>query len=171
MAENIMNNENTMVVKFRCPMEFVVAPEDVEKDCYEVSASHFADHADEINKLICESFGIDGAEECGLAAYLIDDDLAEKIISIIPSVENINGELCGTLTVTLREELTDIETGKLKKELIEQLDNGWGWDFNEDIVNVSGEDVYISFLCAKNGERLHVLNADEAINQTMGGIS
>lgn len=171
MAENIMKNENTIVVKFRCPMEFVVAPDDVEKDCYEVSAKHFADHADEINKLIRESFGLDGAEEYGLAAYLIDDDLAEKIVSIIPSVESIDGELRGAITVTSREPLTEIETGKLKKELIEQLDNGWGWDFNEDIVNVGGEDVYISFLCAKNGERLRVLDDDKAINQTMGGLS
>ena len=106
-----------------------------------------------------------------MAAYLIDDDLAEKIISIIPSVENIDGKLCGALTVALREEMTEIETGKLRKELIEQLDNGWGWDFNEDMVNVGGEDVYISFLCAKNGERLHVLDNTEDIKPTMGGLS
>lgn len=163
--------ENKFEMRFRCPMEFVVAPEDVEKDCYEVSASHFADHADEINKLIRESFEYDGTEDCGLAAYLIDDDLAEKIISIIPSVENIDGKLCGALIVALREELTEVETGKLRKELIEQLDNGWGYDFNEDTMNIGGEDVYISFLCAKNGERLHVLNTDEAIKPTMGGLS
>ncbi len=84
--------ENKFEMKFRCPMEFVVAPEDVEKDCYEVSAKHFTDNADEINKLIRESFGYDGTEDCGLAAYLIDDDLAEKIISIIPSVENVDGK-------------------------------------------------------------------------------
>ena len=171
MAENIMNNENTIEMKFRCPMEFVVAPEDVEKDCYEVSAKHFAAHADEINKLIRESFEYDGTEDCGLAAYLIDDDLAEKIISIIPSVENIDGELRGAITVTLREELTDIETGKLKKELIEQLDNGWGYDFNEDTMNIGSEDVYISFLCAKDGERLRVIDSAESINQAMGGLS
>lgn len=162
--------ENKFEMKFRCPMEFVVAPDDVEKDCYEVSAKHFADHADEINKLIRESFGLDGAEDCGLAAYLIDDDLAEKIVSIIPSVENVDGKLCGAINVTLHEPLTEIETGKLKKELVEQLDNGWGWDFNEDMVNVGGEDVYISFLCAKNGERLHVLDNAENIEPTMGGL-
>lgn len=163
--------ENKFEMKFRCPMEFVVAPEDVEKDCYEVSAKHFAAHADEINKLIRESFGYDGTEDCGLAAYLIDDDLAEKIISIIPSVENIDGKLCGALIVALREELTEVETGKLRKELTEQLDNGWGYDFNEDTMNIGGEDVYISFLCAKNGERLHVLDNTEDIKPTMGGLS
>ena len=163
--------ENKFEMKFRCPMEFVVAPEDVEKDCYEVSASHFAAHANEINKLIRESFEIDRTEECGLAAYLIDDDLAEKIISIMPSVEEIDGKLHGAITATLREELTDIETGKLKKELLQQLDNGWGWDFNEDIVNVGGEDVYISFLCAKDGERLRVIDSAENIKQAMGGLS
>lgn len=163
--------ENKFEMKFRCPMEFVVAPEDVEKDCYEVSAKHFADHADEINRLIRESFEYDGTEDCGLAAYLIDDDLAEKIISIIPSVENVYGKLCGAITVTSREPLTDIETGKLRKELIEQLDNGWGYDFNEDTMNIGGEDVYISFLCAKNGERLHVLDNTDDIKPTMGGLS
>lgn len=163
--------ENKFEMKFRCPMEFVPVPEDVEKDCYEVSSSRFADHTDEINKLIRESFEIDGAEECGLAAYLIDDDLAEKIISIIPSVENVNGKLCGAITVASRESLTEIETGKLKKEMIEQLDNGWGWDFNEDMVTVGGEDVYISFLCAKDGERLRVIDSAAAINQTMGGLN
>lgn len=163
--------ENTIEMKFRCPLEFVVEPEDVEKDCYEVSARHFSEYADEINKLIIESFGIYDPEECGLAAYIIDDDLAEKITKIIPSVENINGELRGLMTVTLRENLTEIEKGKLRKELVEQLDNGWGEDFNEETVNIGGKYVYISFLCAKDGERLHVLDADETINQTMGGIS
>lgn len=132
-------------------MEFVVAPEDVEEDCYEVSAKHFADHVDKINRLIRESFEYDGTEDCGLAAYLIDDDLAEKITGIIPSVENIDG--------------------KLKKELIEQLDNGWGYDFNEDTMNIGGEDVYISFLCAKDGERFRIIDSAETINQTMGGLS
>ncbi len=163
--------ENTIEMKFRCPLEFVVEPEDVEKDCYEVSARHFSEYGDEINKLIIESFGIYDPEECGLAAYIIDDDLAEKITKIIPSVENINGELRGLMTVTLRENLTEIEKGKLRKELVEQLDNGWGEDFNEETVNIGGKYVYISFLCAKDGERLHVLDADETINQTMGGIS
>ena len=163
--------ESTIEMKFRCPLEFVVEPEDVERDCYEVSARNFAEYADEINKLIIESFGIYDPEECGLAAYLIDDDLAEKIISIIPSVENINGDLRGLMTVTLREELTEAETETLRKELLKQLDSGWGEDFNEETVNIGGKYVYISFLCAKDGERLRVLDADEAINQTMGGIS
>ena len=163
--------ENTIEMKFRCPLEFIVEPEDVERDCYEVSARNFTEYADEINKLIIESFGIYDPEECGLAAYIINDNLAEKIISIIPSVENINRELRGLMTVTLREELTEAETEKLRKELLKQLDNGWGEDFNEETVNVGGKYVYISFLCAKDGERLRVLNADEAINQTMGGIS
>lgn len=163
--------ENKITIKFRCPLEFVVAPEDVEEDCYEVSAKHFAAHADEINKLIRESFEYDGTEDCGLAAHLIDDDLADKIISIIPSVENVDGKLCGAFAVTLREELTDIETGKLRKELIEQLDEGWGFDFGDDTVSIGGKDVYISFLCAKDGERLRVVDSAEAINQTMGGLS
>lgn len=162
--------ESKFEMKFRCPLEFVVEPEDVEKDSYEVSTRHFVNHADEINRLIRESFEYDGTEDCSLAAYLIDDDLAEKIISIIPSVENVDGKLCGAFDVTLHEELTDIETGKLRKELFEQLDNGWGYDFNEDTMNIGGEDVYISFLCAKDEEKLRVLDA-APIDQTMGGIS
>ena len=163
--------ENTIEMKFRCPMAFFVSPEDIHSECYEVSAQHFAEHADEINRLIIESFGIYDPDECGLAAYIIDDDLAEKIISVIPSVENINGDLRGLMTVTLRENLTEIEKGKLRKELVEQLDNGWGEDFNEETVNIGGKYVYISFLCAKDGERLRVLDTVEAINQTMGGLS
>lgn len=160
--------ENKIEMKFRCPMEFAIVS-DAAEDCIEVGAEHFADYADEINKLIIESFGIYDPNECGLAAYLIDDDLAEKIISIIPSVENVGGELRGAIIVTSREPLTEVETGKLKKELIELLDSGW--DFNENIIGVGGEDVYISFLCVKNGERLRVLDTDVAVNQTMGGIS
>lgn len=163
--------ENTIEMKFRCPLEFIVEPEDVEKDCYEVSARHFSEYADEINKLIIESFGIYDPQECGLAAYIIDDDLAEKITKIIPSVENINGELRGLMTVTLRENLTEIEIGKLRKELDEQLDNGWGDEFAEEFVTVGGKDVYISFLCAKDGEKLHIISADEEINLNMGGLS
>ena len=170
MAENITNNENAAVIKFRCPMEFFVAPEDIESDCYEVSAQHFAEHADKINKLIIESFGIYDPEQCGLAAYIIDDDLAEKIISAIPSVENINGELRGLITVTSSEELTETEMGMLRKELIRQLDNGWGQDFS-DLVTIGNEDAYISFLCAKDGEKLHVISTDEEINLNMGGLS
>lgn len=168
MADIKITNENA-VIKFRCPMEFMVAPEDVKKDAYEVSAKHFAEYADEINKLIIESFGLDGAEESGLAAYLIDDDLAEKIISIIPSVENVNGELRGLLTVTSRSELTETETETLRKELLEQLDIGWGWDFGEETVTVGGEEVYISFLCAKDGEKFRIISYSE-MDRTMGGL-
>ena len=75
------------------------------------------------------------------------------------------------MTLALRGELTEAETETLRKELVEQLDNGWGEDFNEETVNIGGKYVYISFLCAKDGERLRVLDADEAINQTMGGLS
>ena len=38
-------------------------------------------------------------------------------------------------------------------------------------MNIGGEDVYISFLCAKDGEKLRVIDSVEAINQTMGGLS
>lgn len=156
--------ENTIEMKFRCPLEFVVIPDDVDKDCFEVSARHFSEYAGEINKLIIDSFGIYDPSECGLAAYLIDDDLAEKITKIIPSVENINGELLGLMTVTSREELTDPEKETLRKELIRQLDSGWGDEIAEEFVTVGGNDVYISFLCAKDGEKLRVISADEEIN-------
>ncbi len=163
--------ENKFEMKFRCPLEFVVEPEDVEKDSYEVPASDFAKHADEINKLIRESFEYDGTEKYGLAAYLNDDNLAEKIVSIIPSVENVDGALHSALNVVLREELTDSEKERLRKNLIEQLEDGWGWEFNEDSVTVGGEEVFIAFLCAKDGERLRVVDSAGAINQTMGGLS
>ena len=105
-----------------------------------------------------------------MEAYLIDDDLAEKIISIIPSVENIDGDLRGLMTVILCEKLTESETETLRKELLKQLDSGWGEDFNEETVNIGGKYVYIVFLCAKDGEKLHILSTDDDINQTMGGI-
>lgn len=87
-----------------------------------------------------------------LAKYIHDDCGAEygvqinqKVLSIIPSVESVNGELVGCATVKLREPLTDEETAALCSHLEGQYSDGWGESFEQREIEVEDGALYVHF--------------------------
>ena len=49
----------------------------------------------------------------GLAEYIHDEALSQKVNSLYPSVENVDGELWGVMTAGLKESLSSKETAGL----------------------------------------------------------
>ena len=65
----------------------------------------------------------------GLAVYLDEGPLKEKVLSMRPAVEIWNYRLWGVLEAECREELSPEETEELKREWYGQMADGWGEGF------------------------------------------
>ncbi len=65
----------------------------------------------------------------GLARYLDEGALKEKVLGMHPAVEIWNYSLWGVLEVECREELSPEETEELKREWYGQMTDGWGEGF------------------------------------------
>lgn len=65
----------------------------------------------------------------GLAEYLDEGSLKEKVVSMHPAVEVWDDRLWGVLKVECREALSPEETERLKQEWYGQMADGWGEGF------------------------------------------
>ena len=65
----------------------------------------------------------------GLAVYLDEGPLKEKVLSMRPAVDIWKYRLWGVLEVECREELSPEETEELKREWYGQMADGWGEGF------------------------------------------
>ncbi len=61
----------------------------------------------------------------GLAEYIHDDALKEKVHSLYPTVEVVDGELWGVMTTGLKETLTGEETAALLDYVCGQNSDGY----------------------------------------------
>lgn len=87
-----------------------------------------------------------------LAEYIHDDCGAEYgvqinqiVLSVVPSVESVNGELVGCATVKLREPLTREETAALCSYLEGQYSDGWGEGFEQREIMAEDGALYVHF--------------------------
>ena len=82
----------------------------------------------------------------GLAEYLNDEGLKEKIYSMNPTVEVWRGELWGVLEVEYRGELSSKEIEDIKEYWEGQASDGWGEGLEQHGVKTAdfGE-IYVSF--------------------------
>lgn len=78
-------------------------------------------------------------EERGLAEYLNDEGLKEKIYSMNPTVEVWRGELWGVLEVEYRGELSSKEIEDIKEYWEGQASDGWGEGFEQREIKVPKE--------------------------------
>ena len=68
--------------------------------------------------------------------YHEDDSLRSKVIRAVPSVDEVNGELVGSLCVDTNAELTTEEQAKLCDYISGQYSDGWGEGFEQREVDV-----------------------------------
>lgn len=61
----------------------------------------------------------------GLAEYIHDEALKEKVYSLIPSAEVVDGELLGIMTAGLKESLSGEETAALMDYVCGQNSDGY----------------------------------------------
>lgn len=81
----------------------------------------------------------------GLAEYLDDGPLKEKVHSLYPSVEVYDGELWGVMTAGLTEPLSGEETAKLLDYVVGQNADGYGEGFEQRPIKTPDGEIYVSF--------------------------
>lgn len=82
----------------------------------------------------------------GLAEYLEEGPLKEKIVRMHPAVDAWNYCLWGVLEVECREALSPEETEQLKREWYGQMTDGWGEGFvQQEIECEEGCKLFVDF--------------------------
>ena len=77
--------------------------------------------------------------------YHEDDSLRSKVIRAVPSVDEVNGELVGSLCVDTNAELTTEEQAKLCDYISGQYSDGWGEGFEQREVDVGDGKLSVHF--------------------------
>ena len=77
--------------------------------------------------------------------YREDDSVRGKVVTAIPSVELHGNELCGCLTVELKEPLLDDEQTVLCNYITGQYSDGWGEGFEQREIDVGDGKLYVHF--------------------------
>ncbi len=160
--------------KLYCPLTFTMDSDDGSEYPEEVCSENYAGYDDEINDFIRDDLNRDeNAVERGLAAYLHDENLDEKIHSIMPMVETRNGNLYGMAIVKSYGGLDRAETHELTQYLIGQYADGYGESLEQRPITLGDDEVYISFW---NSDDTYFLKPESEVfpeqkfDQTMGGI-
>ncbi len=86
----------------------------------------------------------------GLAEYLDEGTLKEKVHSLYPSVEIIDGELWGVMTAQLRQPLSGEETAELLDFVSGQNSDGYGEGFEQRPIKTLDGEIYVSFWNSDN---------------------
>ena len=155
---------------FYCPL--VGQLDDGECDEYiDVGSGFLAAYQDQIEQGIAD----EQAPEMGdMAQYLGDDPgVADKLMSAVWTVEDMDGRLLGRIDCHLKEPLTDSELASLRDEILGQCSDGLCEGFEQRPSETDEGDLYVSywnssddyFLCTED-------ELDEHLepHQGMGGM-
>ena len=155
---------------FYCPL--VGQLDDGEYDEYiDVGSGFLTAYQDQIEQGIAD----EQAPEIGdMAQYLGDDPgVADKLMSAVWTVEDIDGKLLDRIDCHLKEPLTAEEMADLREEILGQCSDGLGEGFEQRPIDTDEGDLYVSywnssddyFLCTED-------ELDEYLepHQGMGGM-
>ena len=85
-------------------------------------------------------------EERGLMAYFDGPDAVdEKVVSIFPTVEDLDGVLCGVAVCQIRGKLSHGELTELKEYCAAQYSDSWGEGVRERPRHTEYGELYVSF--------------------------
>jgi len=113
----------------------------------------------------------------GLAEYLDEGTLKEKVYSLTPSVEIVDGELWGVMTAGLKESLSGEETAELLSFVEGQNSDGYGEGFEQRPIKTPDGEIYVSFWdsgnCSMKLEQKMKNNSPDSgySGPVMGGMS
>lgn len=131
---------------------------DLENESEDLSSAELLEYEDEILALI-EAYKSPDEGERGLAVYLHDDALSEKIYSINPTVEERNGELWCVTEVQTHGDLSPSEFAELIDWITGQLSDGWGEGMEQREIKVDSGELYVSFW--DYSDRFSIMPEDE----------
>ncbi len=80
-----------------------------------------------------------------LAEYIRDNALNDKVYSIYPAVEIVDGELWGVMTAGLKESLSGEETAELLNFVTGQNSDGYGEGLEQRPIKTPDGEIYVSF--------------------------
>lgn len=111
--------------------------------------SELADYEEQIQKAILKAKHVE-AEPRGLMHYFDGNrQVAAKVISAFPRVQNIRGELFGVLECSIFQPLTQSEIYELKNFWDGQMSDGWGEGFEQRPIYTREGELYVSFCADK----------------------
>ncbi len=126
-----------------------------EEESFEVDGWILKHYADEIQKQV-ELSQAELAAECGLAAYIYETSLAQKVKSITVGVAVIDDMLYSKTKVESYGAFCDDELHALKEYLIGQFADGWGEGFEQTGIPLSEETLYVHFYQLKREFALYM---------------
>lgn len=111
----------------------------------------------------------------GLAMYLDKQLLKQRVVSMFPGIEEVNGCLYGVMTVVSHGELTPQEMEAVMAGWSGQASDGWGEGFEQREIEAEEGELYVSFW--HSGEDFEILPEDvfldrlrESSGPQMGGM-
>ncbi len=108
-----------------------------------------APYADEINQAIAGSLATETPR--GLMDYWDGSDaVGEKVVSLKPSIDFVDGELMGLCDMACKDGLTPGELAEVKDYLSGQYSDGWGEGFEQRPIKTPDGELYISFWNSEN---------------------
>ena len=111
--------------------------------------SELADYEEQIQKAILKERHVE-EEPRGLMHYFDGNrQVAAKVISAFPRVQNIRGELFGVLECSICQPLTQSEIYELKNFWDGQMSDGWGEGFEQRPIYTQEGELYVSFCADK----------------------
>lgn len=110
----------------------------------ELNSAELCAYEDEILEMI-QKERLDSEGDRGLAVYLYNAVLKEKVYSMKPTVENWKDELWGVLEVKSYGQLTEVEQKALINEWCGQESDGWGESFEQRAIETEDGELYVSF--------------------------
>ena len=128
----------------------------------EVFPAELCSYETEILKRIAEE-NLEEEGDRGLAVYLDDPKLEEKIYSMKPTVEVWRGELWGVLEVESHNQLSEREIEAVKEYWEGQESDGWGEGFEQRGIKIPEGELYVSFW--NSGDEFF-LTTEEGLKET-----
>ncbi|MBU5310482.1 antirestriction protein ArdA [Tissierella carlieri] len=176
----IMIPEDKELKTLKLYMPLTVTTYDIENDYgdretlnepMELGNYEIVDYIDEILEAIGRDI-LPEEKERGLMRYYDEHDSVNgKVAKYEFSVEMVDDELMGVAILTLNDDLTYKELGKIKENVIGQAADGWGEGFEQREISTDMGDVYISFW---NSSKSWFIKTAEEMginqNQIMGGM-
>lgn len=101
-----------------------------------------------------------GEEARGLMHYFDESrSVAAKVLTAVPAVQEMNGELYGVLECKIAEPLSEGDIKVLKEYWTGQMSDGWGEGFEQQPIQIDEGELYVSFW--NSGEFWSVMTAEE----------
>ena len=101
--------------------------------------------------------------ERGLAKYLDNQLLKQRVVSMFPGIEEVNGCLYGVMTMVSRGDLTAQEMGTVIESWSGQASDGWGEGFEQRKIETPEGELYVSFW--QSEDSFEILPEDAFLNR------